>query len=93
MPTYTRWFEQLRDDRAKARVLARVRRLALGNFGDTKSVGGGVSEIRVDYGAGYRIYFTRRGSALVLLLSGGDKSHQRADIAKARQLAAQWEDE
>jgi len=91
--TYERWFASLRDERAKARVLARVRRLTLGGFGDAKSVGGGVSELRVDYGPGYRIYFARRGFALVLLLTGGDKSRQRADIVRARELAAQWKGE
>ena len=92
-PTYARWFARLRDERAKARVLARVRRLALGNIGDARSVGGGVSELRIDYGPGYRIYFAWRGVALVLLLTGGDKSRQWADIAKARELAAQWKGE
>lgn len=90
-PVYVRWFAGLRDERAKARILARVRRLSLGNFGDAKPVGGGVSELRIDYGPGYRIYLARRGDALVLLLTGGDKSRQRADIAKARELAATWE--
>lgn len=89
---YSRWFASLRDERAKARVLARVRRLALGNTGDARSVGGGVSELRIDYGPGYRIYFAWRDAALVLLLTGGDKSRQWADIAKARELAAQWKD-
>lgn len=88
--TYARWFASLRDERAKARVLARVRRLSFGNFGDAKSVGGGVSELRIDYGPGYRLYFARRGTALVLLLTGGDKARQWADIAEARDLAAQW---
>jgi len=91
--TYARWFAGLRDARAKTRVLARIRRLSLGNFGDAKSVGEGVSELRINYGPGYRIYFARRGAALVLLLTGGDKSGQWADIAKARELAAQWEGE
>jgi putative addiction module killer protein len=87
---YAHWFASLRDEQAKARVLARVRRLSLGNLGDAKSVGGGVSELRIDYGPGYRIYFARRGAALILLLTGGDKSRQRADIARARELAAAW---
>ncbi len=90
-PAYARWFEGLRDERAKGRILARIRRLSLGNAGDVKSVGGGVSELRVDYGPGYRIYLARRGDGLVLLLTGGDKSRQRADIAKAREVAATWE--
>ncbi|HEX8655105.1 MAG TPA: type II toxin-antitoxin system RelE/ParE family toxin [Allosphingosinicella sp.] len=90
---YASWFANLRDERAKARILARVRRLTLGSFGDMKSVGGAVHEIRIDYGPGYRIYFARRGSTVVLLLLGGDKSRQRADIARAREMAARWKDE
>jgi putative addiction module killer protein len=90
---YARWFASLRDQRARDRVLVRIRRLSLGNFGDARSVGGGVSELRIDYGPGYRIYFTRRGATLVLLLTAGDKSRQWADIARARELAAQWEGE
>ncbi len=88
---FARWFASLRDERARARVLVRIRRLSLGNFGDVKSIGGGLSELRIDYGQGYRLYYARRGSNLVLLLSGGDKSGQRADIAKARIIAAEWE--
>lgn len=90
---YARWFASLRDERAKARVLARVRRLALGNMGDVRSVGRGISELRIDYGPGYRIYFAWRGPALVLLLTGGDKSRQWVDIGKARELAAHWKGE
>jgi len=92
-PTYARWFAGLRDERAKARILARIRRVSVGNFGDAKSVGEGVSELRIDYGPGYRVYFTQRGATLLLLLTGGDKSRQWADIAKAREIAAQWEGE
>jgi putative addiction module killer protein len=87
---YARWFGALRDIRARARIDARIRRLSLGNFGDAKSVGGGVSELRIDYGPGYRVYFMRHGSELVILLSGGDKSHQQADIKDAQQLAQDW---
>ncbi|MGL4634614.1 MAG: type II toxin-antitoxin system RelE/ParE family toxin [Beijerinckiaceae bacterium] len=85
---FSAWMESLRDMRASARIVVRIRRLSLGNFGDVKSVGGGVSELRVDYGPGYRIYFTRRGAALVILLCGGDKQTQDRDILKARELAS-----
>jgi len=75
--------------RAIARISARIDRLALGNFGDAKPVGEGVSELRVDYGPGYRVYFQQRGNALILLLCGGDKRTQQADIAGAKTLAAE----
>lgn len=89
--TYAKWFANLRDIRAKARIDARLRRLSLGNFGDARSLGGGIEELRVDYGPGYRVYYARRGSTLVLLLTGGDKSSQKDDILRARDLAAAWE--
>jgi putative addiction module killer protein len=84
---YARWLDDLRDTRARARVLARVERLAAGNPGDVKSVGEGVSEMRIDYGPGYRVYFTRRGNEIVILLAGGDKSTQDADIKTAQGLS------
>ena len=84
---YTRWFRRLRDRQARARIDLRIRRLSLGNPGDVRPVGAGVSELRIDYGPGYRVYFVRRGSALVILLAGGDKSSQQRDIARARSLA------
>ncbi len=87
---YARWFAALRDQRAKARIDARIRRLELGNAGDAKPVGSGVSELRIDYGPGYRIYFCKQGQTIVLLLSGGDKSSQQSDIAAALTIAEKW---
>lgn len=89
---YADWFDRLRDRQARARIDVRVRRLSLGNPGDVKLVGGGVSELRIDYGPGYRVYFCRRGDALVLLLCGGDKSTQDTDIRKAKELAQSVEE-
>ena len=87
------WFAALRDRRVKGRIDVRVRRLSLGHTGDAKPIGGGISELRIDYGPGYRVYFTRRGAEIILLLTGGDKSRQQADIARARQLATNWKGE
>ena len=84
---FSDWLFGLRDIRARARILARIDRLELGNFGDAKPVGRGVSELRIDHGPGYRLYFVRRGAELVILLAGGDKSSQSKDIAKALKLA------
>ncbi len=86
---YKRWFLKLRDSRAKARILVRIRRLSLGNFGDSKALGSGVSELRIDCRPGYRIYFTRRGDEVVILLAGGDKSTQQKDIRNATELASE----
>ena len=86
---YDKWFERLRDERARARINARLIRLATGNAGDIKGLGGGVSELRIDYGPGYRIYLTRKGDVFVLLLCGGDKSSQQDDIAQAKRLATE----
>jgi putative addiction module killer protein len=81
------WLSGLRDARAQARIAERIRRLAFGGFGDVKPVGGGVAELRIDYGPGYRLYFVRRGLEIVILLGGGDKSTQAKDINRAKQLA------
>lgn len=85
--TYAQWIDTLRDLQARARVQVRLERLAAGNSGDVKAVGEGVSELRIDYGPGYRVYFTKRGSEVVILLAGGDKSTQTADIKIALHLA------
>ncbi|MCX6023260.1 MAG: type II toxin-antitoxin system RelE/ParE family toxin, partial [Chloroflexi bacterium] len=77
---YARWFASLRDQQARARINVRIRRLSLGNPGDVRPVGEGVSELRVDYGPGYRVYFVQRGQALVVLLAGGAKDAQDRDI-------------
>ena len=81
------WIAGIRDDRARMRVEVRIRRLQLGNAGDVKPVGEGVSEMRIDYGPGYRVYFTQRGNTLVILLAGGDKRTQAKDIVLAQDLA------
>jgi putative addiction module killer protein len=85
--TYAQWLDGLRDIRARARIQVRVERLAAGNLGDIRPVGEGVSEMRIDYGPGYRVYFTRRGREVVVLLAGGDKRTQAADIKTALRLA------
>ena len=84
---YEQWFANLRDRVARTRIDIRIRRLSLGNYGDVKPVGEGVSEMRIDYGPGYRVYFVQRGQTLVVLLAGGDKSTQDRDISTALALA------
>ena len=84
---FDKWLRKLRDAQARARILVRIKRLSLGNPGDVKPVGEGVSEMRVDYGPGYRVYYVQRGAELIVLLVGGDKSSQGQDIAKAIELA------
>lgn len=84
---FAEWFENLRDRQARSRIDVRIRRLSIGNPGDVEPVGEGVSELRVDYGPGYRIYLVRRGPALVILLAGGDKRTQNRDIRRAIELA------
>ncbi len=89
--TFDVWLNGLRDIRARARIVARLDRLIDGNFGDARPVGGGVSELRIDYGPGYRVYFMRRGSVLVVVLAGGDKRTQHNDIKTAQRIATEWE--
>lgn len=85
------WLRALRDTQARARIAARTRRLAFGNPGDVRPVGEGVSELRIHYGPGYRVYFVQRGALLILLLCGGDKSTQDRDIEMAKRLAKEME--
>lgn len=84
---FGKWLDSLRDLKARARIQVRIERLARGNAGDVKPVGSGVSEMRIDYGPGYRVYFTHRGAELIILLAGGDKRTQSRDIKLATKLA------
>lgn len=90
--TFDRWIKGLRDRRASIRIAARLDRLAVGNPGDVEPVGGGISELRVHYGKGYRVYYIQRGSVVIVLLCGGDKSTQSKDIQRAKALAKEWKD-
>ena len=89
---FDRWLRALRDRLAVVRIAARIDRLASGNPGDVKPIGGGLSELRIDHGPGYRVYLMRRGAIIIVLLCGGDKASQQRDIEQARALAAQWKD-
>ena len=86
---FSKWLVDLRDVTAASYITRRIDRLAAGNFGDSKTVGGTVSELRINHGPGYRVYFTRRGRTVVLLLCGGDKATQPGDIKRAQALAAE----
>ena len=88
---FSNWLRKLSDQNARAHIQIRIRRLSLGNFGDVKPVGEGVSELRIDYGPGYRVYIQQQGNLLVLLLAGGSKKTQQIDIAKAKKLAKEWQ--
>jgi len=90
---FVRWLEDLRDLRGRAKVLARIERLISGNPGDAKPVGAGVSELRINYGPGYRVYYLQKGTTLIILLAGGDKSSQAKDIQAALQLADTFSEE
>lgn len=85
--TYVDWFDSLRDRQARARINIRIRRLSEGNPGDVKPVGQGVSELRIDYGPGYRVYFVQSGETLIILLAGGDKKTQDRDVQTVLNLA------
>ena len=88
---FASWFDNLKDRKARARIQARIDRVEMGNFGDIASVGEGVSEFRIFYGPGYRVYFVQRNSVVVILRSGGDKSSQKRDIVKAKEISRQLE--
>lgn len=90
--TFRKWERKLKDQRARAMIAARLFRLANGLAGDVAPVGQGVSELRIHYGPGYRVYFQQRGEEIIILLCGGDKGTQGRDIETAKQLAAEWED-
>lgn len=89
---FTNWLAALSDLRARLQIVRRINRIAAGNFGDAKSVGGAVKELRIDYGPGYRVYYTQRGDTVVILLCGGDKRTQSKDIRKAKEIAEALED-
>jgi putative addiction module killer protein len=91
-PVFSDWMARLRDHRARAKIAARIDRMALGNPGDVQPVGQGVSELRIHYGPGYRVYFVKRGKILIVLLCGDDKSTQIKDIKAAKNLAANLKD-
>lgn len=90
--TFGKWLSKLSDRHARARIQVRIDRLAIGNPGDSKSVGDGVSELRIDHGPGYRLYFMRRSPIIVVLLCGGTKKTQQGDIRRAIEIAKNWRD-
>lgn len=90
--TFQAWWTRLKDERARGLITSRLARLAYGHSGDVAAVGDGVSELRIHIGPGYRIYFRKRGKAIIILLCGGDKGGQARDIKTAKRLAAEWSD-
>jgi putative addiction module killer protein len=91
--TFRKWRIRLKDERIRALIASRLDRLAFGNAGDVRPVGQGISELRIDYGPGYRIYFMKQGNTIIILLCGGDKSSQAKDIQTAKRLSAEWSNE
>lgn len=89
-PDFEKWLKSLKDRIAYAKVIVRLDRMKNGNFGDVESVGNGVSELRIHHGKGYRVYFANKNNEIILLLIGGDKSSQQADIKKAKSIAQEW---
>lgn len=88
---FNEWIRNLRDIKGRARILVRINRIEEGNFGDTKPVGGGVSELRLQFGSGYRVYYTMQGETVTILLCGGDKGTQDRDIERAKKIAKEIE--
>jgi putative addiction module killer protein len=91
--TFRKWRMRLKDQRIRALIASRLDRLAFGHAGDVRPVGLGISELRIDYGPGFRVYFQKRGKTIIILLCGGDKSTQAKDIQTAKRLAAEWSEE
>ncbi|PDT05894.1 type II toxin-antitoxin system RelE/ParE family toxin [Rhizobium chutanense] len=91
--TFQKWHKKLKDGKAKAMIALRLQRLATGHAGDAAPVGEGVSELRIHYGPGYRIYYRKRGETIIVLLCGGDKSTQETDIRTAKRIAMEWSDD
>jgi putative addiction module killer protein len=91
--TFRKWRIRIKDERIRALIASRLDRLAFGNAGDVKPVGQGISELRIDHGPGYRVYFMKRGNTIIILLCGGDKNTQTKDIQTAKRLAADWSKE
>jgi putative addiction module killer protein len=88
--TFRKWWTRLKDERARGVIFSRLDRLAYGHAGDVEPVGEGISELRIHYGPGYRVYFQRRGNTIIVLLCGGDKGTQAKDITRAKRLAKEW---
>ncbi|KLP40820.1 type II toxin-antitoxin system RelE/ParE family toxin [Enterobacter ludwigii] len=90
--TFSAWLESLKDSQARSRIMMRIDRMSEGNFGDAEPIGDGLSEARIHYGPGYRVYFMRQGDQIVVLLCGGDKSTQKKDIKQAKRIAQDWKE-